>query len=135
MDRHLVHGLAQFLDIIRNMRTILLLMTAAAWAGFLSAGPVQAEADLSLLPDPTRPVGVGEMEGVRSRGLTAIRITSRDRRAVIDGRTVGVGDSVNGAVVRDIRPEEVILQNGDRVSTMRLSPEIKRNAQPRDAGK
>jgi hypothetical protein len=108
---------------------------AVIWTG-LAVGPwAVAETDLSLLPDPTRPATVGEAEGVRSSGLTSIRITARQRHAVIDGRTVSVGDAVRGGVVQDIRPEEVLIKRGDRVSALRLMPDLKRNVPQGKTGK
>ena len=105
-----------------------LLWIPVVWAGLTIGQWAIAETDLSTLPDPTRPVAVGESENVRNRGLTSIRINARQRTAVIDGRTVSVGDAVSGGVVQDIRPDEVLIRRGDKVSTLRLMPELKRNA-------
>lgn len=116
------------------MRLILLLI-AVAWMACASAWPALAESDFSALPDPTRPITAGESDEVRVRGLTSIRITSRGRHAVIDGKTVSIGDTVAGGVIQDIRPDEVILKDGVRVSTLRLMPELKRNASQRNTGK
>ena len=115
------------------MRLNILLI--AVVVGLVSGGRVFAESDVSVLPDPTRPAGVGDMEGVRTRGLTEIRITAHGRSAVIDGRTVSIGDSVNGAVVRDIRPDEVILGRGGQLSTLRLMPQLKTIPNKGAAGK
>lgn len=117
------------------MRLTLLLWVTAVWTGLSVGQWAVAETDLSTLPDPTRPASVGEPEGVRSRGLTSIRITARQRFAVIDGRTVSVGDAISGGVVQDIRPEEVLIRRGDSVSALRLMPELKRNAPQGKTGK
>lgn len=103
--------------------------------GLLPGSRVFAESGGSYLPDPTRPAGVGDMENVRTQGLTAIRITTVSRYAVIDGKTVSVGDVVDGGVVSDIRPEEVILKRGAQFSTLRLMPELKKFPHKGAAGK
>jgi len=107
---------------------LILLWTAAVLTGLTVGRWAVAETDLSTLPDPTRPAAVGESVDVRPRGLTSIRISAHQRHAVIDGRTVSVGDAVSGGVVQDIRPDEVLIRHGDRVSALRLMPELKRNA-------
>ena len=114
---------------------LILLWIAAASAGIAAAGPALAGADLATLPDPTRPAAAGASEDVRPRGLTAIRITAHGRSAVIDGKVVSVGDAIHGGVVQDIRPDEVLVRTGDRVSTLRLVPDLKRNAPQRNNGK
>ena len=112
-----------------------LLWTAAILTGLTVGRCVVAETDLSTLPDPTRPAAAGESVDVRPRGLTSIRISARERNAVIDGRTVSVGDTVGGGVVQDIRPDEVLIRRGDHVSALRLMPELKRNAPQGKTGK
>jgi MSHA biogenesis protein MshK len=115
------------------MRLNLLLIAAALCLA--SGSRVSAESDLSVLPDPTRPAGVSDVESIRNRGLTEIRITPHNRSAVIDGRTVRIGDTVNGAVVSDIRPDEVVLKRGEQLSTMRLMPQLKTIPDKGAAGK
>jgi MSHA biogenesis protein MshK len=83
--------------------------------------PVLA-ADLADLPDPTRPSGGASVGG--ASGVTSILITPRRKQAVINGRTVAVGDRVGDAVVVDIQPYEVILNRGGRESRMRLVPRL-----------
>lgn len=112
-----------------------LLRTAVLLTGLTLGQCVVAETDLSTLPDPTRPAAVGESADVRSRGLTSIRITVRHRNAVIDGKTVTVGDAASGGVVQDIRPDEVLIRRGDHVSALRLMPELKRTAPQGKTGK
>jgi len=112
-----------------------LLWIVVVWTGLTVGQWVAAETDLSTLPDPTRPAAVGESADVRPRGLTSIRITARQRTAVINGRTVTVGDTVSGGVVQDIRPDEILIRRGDSVSTLRLMPELKRNAPQGNSGK
>lgn len=115
------------------MRLNILLIAVAV--SLVSGSRVLAESEISALPDPTRPAGVGDMESVRTRGLTEIRITPHDRSAVIDGRTIRIGDTVNGAVVNDIRPDEVVLKRGEQLSTLRLMPQLKKIPNKGAAGK
>ena len=110
------------------------------WMAVLVAGlnfgtGAAAETDLSTLPDPTRPAAAGESEDVHPRGLTAIRITARQRYAVIDGQTVSVGDTAAGSVVQAIRPDKVLIRRGDQVSTLRLMPELKHKVPQGNTGK
>ena len=111
-----------------DYRRLKKMLTVATVAGLMVGRGVAAELDLSTLPDPTRPLSVGESEEVHSRGLTSIRITTRQRSAVIDGRSVSVGDTASGGVVQDIRPDEVQIKRRDGVTTLRLMPELKRQA-------
>jgi len=135
MDRNLTYAQGWHEKWMSSSMRLILLFAAVVWMACASARPAAAESDISALPDPTRPITAGESDEVRVRGLTSIRITSRGRQAVIDGRTVTIGDTVAGGVIRDIRPDEVILKDGDRVSTLRLMPELKRNAPQRNTAK
>jgi hypothetical protein len=108
------------------MRQTSIISIVAAWVGLAVCQISGAATDISGLPDPTRPAAAGESEAVANRGLSAIRITPRQRFAVIDGRTVSVGDSVPGGVVQDIRQDEVTIKSGERVTRMRLVPSLKR---------
>lgn len=135
MDRNLIYAQGWHEKWISPGMRLILLLAAAIGMACAAARPVSAESDFSALPDPTRPIAAGESDDVRVRGLTSIRITSRGRQAVIDGRTVTIGDTVAGGVIQDIRPDEVILKDGGRVSTLRLMPELKRNAPQRNTGR
>jgi MSHA biogenesis protein MshK len=88
----------------------------------LCAGLAHAAESLDNLPDPTRPGGGGGGGG--ASGVTSILITPARKQAVINGRTVVVGDRVGDAVVVDIQPYEVILNRGGRESRMRLVPRL-----------
>lgn len=93
-------------------------LTAALLSGAVAAG------DLDNLPDPTNP---GQATaGSPSSGVQSILITPRGKQAVIQGRTVSVGDRVGDALVVDILPYEVVLSRGGRESRMRLVPRLEK---------
>lgn len=103
-----------------NMKS-LLRIPAVALALFAAVGVARAS-DLGDLPDPTHPSGAATGGGVS--GLTSILVKPGRKQAVIHGRTVTIGDRVDGAVVVDIRPYEVILKREGRESRMRLVPRL-----------
>ena len=84
------------------------------------------------LPDPTRPatyvevstepVFVEEIE-VKEKmiwKLSAIRISSADRTAIVNGKLVRVGDDIGPAKIIEINPVSVILDHEDRKLIVRL---------------
>lgn len=89
-------------------------------AGISAAG---AADPFAALPDPTRPSGWHGGEAPRA-GVQSILVSPQRKVAVVNGRTVTVGDRVGDAVVVDIRPYEVILNRGGRESRMRLVPRL-----------
>lgn len=104
--------------------TVRMLIAVAVWA---LAGTGVAAA----FNDPTRPVDYsapagGGIRAERSSGpvLQSTTVSPLRKRAVIDGKTVGVGDKVNDAKVIDIRPYEVVLRRGDRDTSLRLMPKL-----------
>lgn len=103
------------------MRASSLLVLAALLAPSLAGA--------SPLPDPTRPA---DAPIARANGGTAAAgpvlqstLVSPTRRvAVIDGRTVGVGDKVHGATVVDIQPYEVRIHQNGRDARLRMLPRL-----------
>lgn len=92
----------------------------------LAVGVQQAAAD--NLPDPTRPAGMGASSAVSGRSALQTTIVSPGRSlAVINGRTIGVGDTVGDAVVLEIRPYEVVLKSRAGVKVMRMVPPLTRS--------
>ena len=88
---------------------------AAGW--LLLAGAVGA----AELHDPTRPYpGDRWLRLPEAQRFTATRIAADGRRALIDGRWVGIGDRVGGFRVVAIRHGEVILQGHGRRWVVRL---------------
>ncbi len=80
----------------------------------LSAGAASASAQ--GLDDPTRPTSLSEPEPAARRSEAGPRwrlqstLVADDRRlAIINGRTVGPGDRVDGATVKDVRQGGVTL--------------------------
>lgn len=83
------------------------------------AGPVIA------LDDPTRPPGYAlpSSKGGASGPfwhVSAIRIAAKNKSAIVNGRTVSVGNRVDGATVIDIEPTEVTLKKAGKQFSVRL---------------
>jgi len=93
------------------------------------ADPVNAQA----LIDPTQPPpearltpGAPAEVPAASRGpqLQSVLIGSRGREvAVIDGQTVRKGEKFHGAVLVEVRKNQVVLQNGRNKQVLTLFPE------------
>lgn len=82
--------------------------------------------DAAALEDPMRPPGNAATPS-SSRSVTRFVLSStliaRERRsAVINGRSVGVGETVDGARVIEILPAQVRLQHQGRQLTLQLLP-------------
>lgn len=92
---------------------------AVLLAGLLSF-PVQAM-DLDDILDPTQP---HRTQMASPSGVQSILITPHRKVAVVNGRSVVIGDHVGDAVVVDIRPYEVILKRAGRESSLRLVPRL-----------
>lgn len=79
--------------------------------------------------DPTRPTSLHESTGVKSKDagpkwrLHSTRVASNQRTAVINGRSLSVGDSIDGATVADIRSDGVSLHVGGRRVELPLVPQ------------
>lgn len=99
--------------------------TAAIGLPALIVLALTGAAGASDLPDPTRPLGGVAAAG---GGLQSILVSPQRRLAVIDGRTVGVGDRVGSAVVAEIQPYEVVLRRGNQETRMRLVPRLDKQA-------
>jgi len=75
---------------------------------FLSPGVVLAE-----LLDPTRPPNLEKVAKVRKDGvytLTAIYYSQGRKLAIINGKLVKKGDTINGGRVKEISPNVVHIQ-------------------------
>lgn len=93
------------------------------------AGILAPAAMAQGLVDPTRPpdaplIGEAGPAGVRQAPqLQSVLVSSNGRRvAVIDGRTVRVGDRVGNASVASIAGTSVVLRRGKASETLRLYP-------------
>ena len=101
----------------------------------LCAGAATASAQ--GLDDPTRPTSLAEPVPAARRAESGPRwrlqstLVADDRRlAIINGRTVGPGDRVDGATVRDVRQDGVTLDVEGRRIDLRLlgAVDVKRDA-------
>lgn len=81
-----------------------------------------------VLFDPTQPPGInptGKGAGTKSAPrwiLSSTLIAPARRLATINGKTVSVGDQVNGAVITTIEPARVTLREGNGQVVIELSP-------------
>jgi hypothetical protein len=80
----------------------------------------------AALEDPMRPPGnaatAKSSAGVTRFVLSSTLIARERRSAVINGRSVGVGELVDGARVIEILPAQVRLQHQGRQLTLQLLP-------------
>lgn len=92
--------------------------------------------------DPTRPPGSGTARAGKSApaagGLVLQSIlTSPERQAaVINGKVVGPGETIDGFMLVGIAEGEAVLKNGGQVRRLRLYPsvDLKRQHEPQDGG-
>lgn len=84
------------------------------------------------LPDPTRPADfmvedtepvffeeINVNEKINWR-LSAIRISDKDRTAILNGKLVRAGDDIGPAKVIEIKPLSVVIDHEDRKLIVRL---------------
>ncbi|HWA13355.1 MAG TPA: hypothetical protein VHA15_09710 [Burkholderiales bacterium] len=88
-----------------------------------------ALADAQALRDPTRPPGRPAVRGEaapRQEGLVLQSILNSPQRkaAVVNGKVVAPGDSVDGFLLVGIAEDEVVLKNGADVRRLRLYPSV-----------
>lgn len=81
----------------------------------------------AALDDPMRPppgaAATSAAPATATQFVLSSTLIARERRsAVINGRNVGVGDSVDGARVVEIQPTQVRLQHQGRQLTLQLLP-------------
>lgn len=104
-----------------------------AICGLVSGSVLAADA----LGDPTRPAHFaksaprGPVRNVKAGPvLSAIRVSAKQKVAVINGKSYRPGDLVAGGQIVDIQPYEVVLQlprrrgGGSREVRMRLVPKL-----------
>lgn len=97
----------------------------------LAASCASLAAHAQRLGDPMRPPAATAADAGETRGEAAARLQSvlisRGRKvAVIDGRSVRLGERVGDATVVAISPSEVTLQRGAERQTLKLLPGIEK---------
>jgi MSHA biogenesis protein MshK len=98
---------------------------------FLSAVFFSVHAE--TLPDPTRPpADVMTVSGARhdrggesSSGLRSIIISQKRRAAIIDGKTVELGEMHGNARLVEVNAGSVVLQRGKNRQVLTLFPRVK----------
>ncbi|WP_127474647.1 hypothetical protein [Sulfurivermis fontis] len=75
-----------------------------------------------MRPPGRAAVSTAMASGAAQFVLSSTLIARERRSAVINGRSVGVGDHVNGARVIEIQPSQVRLQHQGRQLTLSLLP-------------
>lgn len=96
------------------------LVLVALWA-------VQAPAE--VLPDPTAPPASVASESGETRpatALTAIKLSRKQKIAVIDGQEVALGGRYQDARVVRISENEVVLRRGRELTVLKLYPDIEK---------
>ena len=88
-----------------------------------------ASAHAQTLRDPTRPPGASAIKsspGVATGGLVlqSILISPERSAAVISGKVVGPGESIDGYMLVAIAEDEAVLKNGDKIQRLRLYPSV-----------
>ena len=106
------------------MRTIALLQTIGMALLVVSAATAAAQ----TLRDPTRPPGrTSKAEGVVVQGgfvLQSILNSPQRKAAVINGKVVGPGESVDGFMLVAVAEDEAVLKKGSDVRRLRLYPSV-----------
>jgi MSHA biogenesis protein MshK len=115
-------------DTLARPAAVVLGLTLLAGAAATPAQP---------LGDPTQPTALDAPEPTERRAASGPRwrlqstlVADNRRLAIINGRTVGPGDRIDGALVREVRQEGVTLEvEGRRVELRMLgSVDVKRDA-------
>jgi MSHA biogenesis protein MshK len=110
-------------------------LIAAALLALGASSPTQA-AHAQALADPTRPptaseAGEGDRLAPPPSRLQSVLISPARKLAVIDGKTVSLGGTVEGATLVAIRESEVVLQKGAERETLKLNPGVQMKPVPR----
>ncbi|MBS1129643.1 MAG: hypothetical protein H6R16_645 [Proteobacteria bacterium] len=100
-----------------------------AWLAFVSSAYAQSN-------DPTRPpaawmtaadAGVSGVEGSTGLRLQSVLLRQGGRPvAIIDGKTVTLGDQVGGARLVRLTEREAVLQGADGVTHLYLTPDVEK---------
>jgi MSHA biogenesis protein MshK len=90
-----------------------------------------AAAQSAPLADPTRPPSAvesvsNEIAAPAGPRLQSVLISPSRRLAVIDGKTVGLGDKFGAATLEAVSETGVVLKYSDRRETLRLNPGVEK---------
>jgi MSHA biogenesis protein MshK len=97
--------------------------------GVLLAGVAAAQG--APLADPTRPPSAVEPSGNElavpaGPRLQSVLISPSRRVAVIDGKTLGLGEKFGAATLEAVTETAVVLKYPDRRETLRLNPGVEK---------
>ncbi|MGH8807222.1 MAG: MSHA biogenesis protein MshK [Noviherbaspirillum sp.] len=114
------------------------IMTAGRLAVFMLFHMVASVVMATDVADPTRPPAIfgnaGEGEAANSAPVLQSVIISPGRRlAIINGKTVKVGDKYGDAQVVKITESDAVLRTGKDLQTLKLFPTIEKKISPRRA--
>jgi hypothetical protein len=98
----------------------------------LAAVLFSAPAVAATFSDPTQPMGFSGTARTAPTApagplLQSTLVSPQRRLAVISGKQVRVGDTVNGAVVTEISAYHVRMTQGGRETTLRLLPKLNKD--------
>lgn len=103
-------------------------MPAAALLLAAAMLPVLAPADAQDLADPTRPPNAsapgGPPESTAGTQLQSVLISPGRRLAIINGKSVALGDAVGESKVVKITETEVVLQKGTETEVLKMYPGV-----------
>jgi len=84
-----------------------------------------------VLPDPTRPAAFQATTVIQELPaelidwrVTAIRISERDRSAIVNGRIVRTGETLGPATIVEIQPAQVLLDYDNKRLAVKLFSDI-----------
>jgi MSHA biogenesis protein MshK len=104
-------------------------LTVAVLGAWCAAGaPALADEPMAGLPDPTRPSfaqgdgAEGNAAGQHGLVLQSVLIGPQRRLAVINGRTLAVGERIGDGTLTAIWPHEVVVKRASGEFTLRLVP-------------
>lgn len=93
-----------------------------------------ALAHAQALVDPTRPPATIESSGERETSadsgpvLQSVLISPSRKIAIINGQMLKLGDKFGEARVARITENEVVLRNGQQMQTLKLFPQVEKQA-------
>ena len=105
-----------------NARAITRMAASAVLLASVTAGWAEA------LRDPTRPPGRAAVKGAPAASggfvLQSILNSAERKAAVINGKVVNPGESVDGFMLVGVAEDEAVLKNGSDVRRLRLYPSV-----------